>query len=63
MPEITILILVIGAIVVFFSILLTIIPVGLWISAIAANVKVGIFTLVGMRLRRVVPSRVVNPVV
>jgi uncharacterized protein YqfA (UPF0365 family) len=63
MPEITILILVIGAIVVFFSILLTIIPVGLWISAIAANVKVGIFTLVGMRLRRVVPSRVVNPLI
>ena len=63
MTEITILILVIGAIVVFFSILLTIIPVGLWISAIAANVKVGIFTLVGMRLRRVVPSRVVNPLI
>ena len=39
------------------------IPVGLWISAIAANVKVGIFTLVGMRFRRVVPARVVNPLI
>ena len=25
------------------------VPVGLWISAVAANVKVGIFNLVGMR--------------
>ncbi|HHX17967.1 MAG TPA: flotillin-like protein FloA [Clostridium sp.] len=63
MPEITVLILIIGAVVVLLSILLTIIPVGLWISAIAANVKVGIFTLVGMRLRRVVPSRIVNPLI
>ena len=63
MPELAILIFVIGAVVVFFSVLFTIIPVGLWISAIAANVKVGIFTLVGMRLRRVVPSRVVNPLI
>lgn len=63
MPELAILIFVIGTVVVFFSVLFTIIPVGLWISAIAANVKVGIFTLVGMRLRRVVPSRVVNPLI
>ena len=52
MPPTVILILIIGAVIVFFSILLTIIPVGLWISAIAANVKVGIFTLVGMRLKK-----------
>src|SRR5699024_7627640 len=35
----------------------------LWISALAAGVRVGIFTLVGMRLRRVVPSRVINPLI
>ncbi len=63
MPEIIILILVIGGVVVLLSILLSFIPVGLWISAIAADVKIGIFTLVGMRLRRVVPSRVVNPLI
>ena len=34
-----------------------------WISAIAAGVKVSIFTLVGMRLRRVIPSRVINPMI
>lgn len=39
------------------------IPVGLWISAAAAGVKVGIFTLVGMRLRRVVPGRIVGPMI
>jgi uncharacterized protein YqfA (UPF0365 family) len=37
------------------------VPVGLWISALAAGVRVGIFTLVGMRLRRVPPQRIVNP--
>ena len=39
------------------------IPVGLWISALAAGVKIGIVTLVGMRLRRVVPARIVNPLI
>ena len=38
-------------------------PIGLWVSAIAANVNVGIFTLVGMRLRRVVPSKIVLPLI
>ncbi|WP_425800428.1 flotillin-like protein FloA [Desulfitobacterium sp. Sab5] len=42
------------------SIIFTFIPVGLWISALAAGVNVGIFTLVGMRLRRVTPARIVN---
>ncbi|MEA4883494.1 MAG: flotillin-like protein FloA [Clostridia bacterium] len=50
-------------IIVFFLILLNFIPVGLWISAWAAGVKVGLFTLVGMRLRRVVPSRIIMPMI
>lgn len=37
------------------------VPVGLWISALAANVKVGIFDLIGMKLRRVKPSHIVMP--
>lgn len=45
------------------SVFFTFVPVMLWISALAAGVKVGIFTLVGMRLRRVIPARVVNPLV
>lgn len=39
----------------------TFIPVGLWISAIAANVKIGVVTLIGMRLRRVQPVKIVIP--
>ena len=41
----------------------TFIPIGLWISAAAAGVKVGIFTLIGMRLRRVIPIRVITPMI
>ncbi|NLY17806.1 MAG: flotillin-like protein FloA, partial [Clostridiaceae bacterium] len=55
--------LVIVAIIVFLSFFFSFVPVGLWISAAAAGVKVGIITLVGMRLRRVVPSRIVNPLI
>jgi uncharacterized protein YqfA (UPF0365 family) len=47
------------AIILFFSF----VPVGLWISSLAANVKVSIFNLIGMRLRRVVPSRIVLPLI
>ena len=39
------------------------VPVGLWISSLAANVKISIFNLIGMRLRRVVPSRIVLPLI
>ncbi|QGH34972.1 flotillin-like protein FloA [Gracilibacillus salitolerans] len=53
----------IGLIVIAVAILFTFIPVMLWISALAAGVKVSIFTLIGMRLRRVVPSRVINPLI
>ena len=40
-----------------------VVPVGLWISAVAANVKVGIFNLVGMKLRRVVPKKIIFPLI
>ena len=40
-----------------------IVPVGLWISAVAANVKVGIFNLVGMKLRRVIPRKIIFPLI
>jgi uncharacterized protein YqfA (UPF0365 family) len=35
------------------------IPVGLWVSALAAGVRVSIGSLVGMRLRRVPPSKII----
>jgi uncharacterized protein YqfA (UPF0365 family) len=48
---------------IFISLIMTFIPVGLWISALAAGVNIGIFTLIGMRLRRVTPSKIVNPLI
>lgn len=50
-------------VVVALAILFTFVPVMLWISALASGVKVSIFTLVGMRLRRIVPSRIINPLI
>ena len=50
-------------IVVALLILFSFVPIGLWISAIAAGVHVGIGTLVGMRLRRVSPRKVIAPLI
>ena len=41
----------------------TFIPVGLWITAIFSGVRIGFGNLVGMRLRRVAPSKIVNPMI
>lgn len=57
----TIIIAVIAIIV--LSVFFTLVPVALWISAMAAGVRVSIFTLIGMRLRRVIPSRIVIPLI
>jgi uncharacterized protein YqfA (UPF0365 family) len=48
---------------VFLLLLFNFIPVGLWISAWAAGVKVSIMTLIGMRLRRVAPIRIILPMI
>lgn len=50
-------------VIIALSIFFTFVPVTLWISALAAGVKISIFTLIGMRLRRVIPSRIVNPLI
>jgi uncharacterized protein YqfA (UPF0365 family) len=39
------------------------VPVGLWITAIFSGVRVGIGTLIGMRLRKVNPSDIVRPLI
>lgn len=39
------------------------IPVGLWITAFFSGVRLKISTLIGMRLRRVAPGRIVNPMI
>jgi uncharacterized protein YqfA (UPF0365 family) len=62
-PDVLMMLVIIGVIVVGLIVLLTFVPVALWISALAAGVRVSIFTLIGMRLRRVIPSRVINPLI
>ncbi|HOC06040.1 MAG TPA: flotillin-like protein FloA [Bacillota bacterium] len=49
--------------VLFLALFFSYVPVGLWISARAAGVKVGLFNLMAMRIRRVVPARIVNPLI
>ena len=63
MPQEIFLLIIVGLIIIGFAVLFTFVPVMLWISALAAGVRVGIFQLVGMRLRRVIPQRVVNPLI
>ncbi len=52
-----------GAVILFFIILFNFIPVGLWISAVAAGVKVSLFSLLAMRLRRVPPNKIILPLI
>ena len=50
-------------IIAFVMVFLHFVPIGLWISALAANVRVGIMTLVGMRMRRVPPNKIILPLI
>nr|WP_194840788.1 flotillin-like protein FloA [Filobacillus milosensis] len=54
---------IVAVLIIAIAILFTFVPVMLWISALAAGVKISIFTLIGMRLRRVVPRMVINPLI
>jgi uncharacterized protein YqfA (UPF0365 family) len=49
--------------VILLAIIFTFVPVMLFISAWASGVRISIFTLIGMRLRRVIPARIVNPLI
>jgi uncharacterized protein YqfA (UPF0365 family) len=50
-------------IIILVMLFFTFIPVGLWITAYFSGVKISMATLIGMRLRRVAPSRIVNPMI
>lgn len=52
-------ILLVAAVFIFFHY----VPLRLWIAARAANVSLSIITLVGMRLRQVIPSKIVFPLI
>lgn len=55
----TVEIIIIGAVVIVALLFFSFVPLGLWISAVASGVKIGIFDLVGMKIRRVAPQRIV----
>jgi len=57
------LIIIVAVVIVGLSVFLSFVPIGLWITAFFSGVRVGMFTLIGMRFRRVAPSRIVNPLI
>jgi uncharacterized protein YqfA (UPF0365 family) len=59
----TVILVIVGLVVVLAAILLYFVPVGLWITAVFSGVRVRIGTLIGMRLRKVVPSAIVRPLI
>ena len=50
-------------ILVFLLFFLYFVPVGLWITAIFSGVRVGLGTLIGMRLRKVNPGEIIRPLI
>jgi uncharacterized protein YqfA (UPF0365 family) len=48
-------------VVVLLIVLFSFVPMGLWITALAARVRVSLGSLIGMRLRKVPPRRIVQP--
>lgn len=56
-------IILIAVILIALAIFFAFVPVMLWISASVSGVKVGLFTLVRMRFRRVVPDKVIYPLI
>lgn len=63
MPHIISTTLIIVLVIVLLSIFFTMVPIGLWITAFFSGVKIKLGNLIGMRLRRVVPSRIINPLI
>ena len=49
--------------IILISVFLRFVPLGLWITSLASGVHVGITSLVGMRLRRIQPKRLVEPLI
>ena len=54
---------ILGIVVVLVIGFFSMVPMGLWISAVASGVKIGIIHLIGMRLRRVKPNYIVMPMI
>lgn len=53
----------IGVIILLLAVFFSLVPVGIWISALAAGVRVSVFNLIGMKLRRVKPINIILPTI
>lgn len=51
------------AVLIFLGTLFTYVPVGLWVTALFSGVRIGLGTLVGMRLRKVDPHAIIRPLI
>lgn len=49
--------------IIVLSMFFSFVPIGLWVTAFFSGVKVSMATLTGMRLRRVAPSKIINPMI
>ncbi len=56
-------IIIIALIVIVVAMFLSFVPVGLWVTAFFSGVRIKISELIGMKLRRVKPSRIVRPAI
>ncbi len=63
MPEAALIGIVVVIALIVLAIFLHFVPMGLWISALASGVHVSISSLVGMRVRRIQPQRLVYPLI
>ena len=63
MPTFFITVFIIVVAIILLSIFFSFVPLRLWIAATASGVRIGLFQLVGMRVRKVVPARIVNPLI
>jgi uncharacterized protein YqfA (UPF0365 family) len=62
-PGTTLLLLILAGVIILGMLLLYFVPLGLWITAIFSGVRVGLGTLIGMRLRKVNPAEIIRPLI
>jgi uncharacterized protein YqfA (UPF0365 family) len=49
--------------IILLLVILTFVPIGLWITALFSGVHIKITTLIGMRLRKVTPNAIIRPLI
>ena len=56
-------IVIVALVLLLFTVFLRYVPLGLWIRALSSGVKIKVSTLVGMRLRRISPHRLIDTLI